>query len=751
MTAAAPQQIEKETEIMRPIPPPPVVSRILAPVLALAVAVSASGLAPRAALAQDAAFDDVAEVVEVVVPVNVSTRDGRPVRGLTAEDFEIYDRRARQVLAGFDVIDLEVLQPESFLGPQALSAAIPAAARRHFLLLFDMTFASPASVIKARRAAHEFVLDKLHPTDLAAVATFSLDVGPRLLVTFTPDRAQLARAIDTLGAPRLLAQQGSVDPLRFMIEDPQRSGMSSTFAEGQAEGGFAGRVDREVSAYFQVIAHQMGRMEKSYSRGRVSSWVTALEEMARVLASVEGRKHVIFFSEGFDGRLMLGRGPDASDPAARADQFSIETGDHWSVDPDDIYGNTALQNQVGGMLETFRRADSIIQAVDISGLGADTAETRRARSVGKDALFYMANETGGNLFEDTNDLAANLQEVLGRTTVTYLLSFRPSDLAADGSYHRLQIRVKRDLPRGTSVAHRAGYFAPRPFGDLHPLEKSLLASDAIAAAAPLRQLDLDVLVAPFRADAERAYVPVILEVGGEKLLAGHEGRELSAEIYAYVSNDRGEMRDFFTQMVTLSLGPEGREAMRRTGLKYYGHLTLEPGDYLVRVLVRNAATGRTGVQSLRVSVPDYSETAPQLLPPFFIEPPDRWVLVREQQAGQGDMVVYPFTVNGSPYIPAARPVIEPGEENDFVLVAYNLGEGEVELNGTVVAADGEEIQAGRLSLVERTVTGIRGLDRIFARFRVGELANGTYTLKVALEQPGSGFARVNSIPFSIVN
>lgn len=736
---------------MRPIPPPLVVSRSFASTLALAVMVSAPGWAPRVA-AQDAAFDDLAEIVEVLVPVNVSTRDGQPVRGLTAEDFEIFDRRNQQAVTGFDVIDLEVLQPEVLRGPRAVSAAIPAAARRHFLLLFDMTFASPASVIKARQAAHDFVLEKLHPTDLVAVATFSLDVGPRLLVTFTPDRAQLARAVDTLGAPSLLAQQGTVDPLRFMIEDPQRSGMSSTFAEGsQGAGGFAGRVDQEASAYFRIIAQQMGKLEKSYSRGRVSSWVAALEEMAKVLASVEGRKHVVFFSEGFDGRLMLGRGPDALDPTAMADQVAIQTGDHWSVDPDDTYGNTALQNQVGGMLEAFRRADSIIQAVDISGLGADTRETRRARSVGQDALFYMANETGGNLFADTNDLASNLQEVLARTAVTYLLAFQPTNLVSDGSYHRLEIRVKRELPRSASVSHRAGYFAPRPFVDLHPLEKSLIASDAIASAAPRRQLDLDVLVAPFRADAERAYVPVIVEVGGEKLLAGHEGRELSAEIYAYVSNDRGEMRDFFTQVVTLSLGPEGREAMRRTGLKYYGHLTLEPGDYLVRVLVRNAATGRTGVQSLRVAVPDYSETAPQLLPPFFIEQRDRWVLVREQQAGQGDMVVYPFTVNGSPYVPAARPVIEPGEENDLVLVAYNLGAGDVELNGTVVAADGEELPAGRLSLVERTVTGIRGLDRIFARFRVGELANGTYTLKVDLEQPGSGLAWVNSIPFSIVN
>jgi hypothetical protein len=75
----------------------------------------------------------------------------------------------------------------------------------------------------------------------------------------------------------------------------------------------------------------------------------------------------------------------------------------------------------------------------------------------------------------------------------------------------------------------------------------------------------------------------------------------------------------------------------------------------------------------------------------------------------------------------------------------------VEINGTVVSPDGAEVSAGRLALVERTVTGIGGLDKLLARFRVNDLASGTYTLRVALEQPGKGVAQINSIPFSIPN
>lgn len=717
---------------------------------ALAVVAASAWLAPALPVAaQEPTFEDVADVVEVQVPVNVVTRKGEPIRGLTAEDFEIFDQGRKQEITGFDVVDLQVLEPGNLGGPEALEAAIPSAARRHFLLLFDLTFATPSSVTKARRAAREFVLRELHPTDLAAVATFSMDVGPRLLVTFTPDRAQLARAVQTLGAPQLLEQQGAVDPLRFMIEDPARASMSSTFTEGDLDQGQFAGLDQEVQAYLQVVAKQMGKWEKSYQRGRVSSWVAALESMAQALSSVDGRKHVVFFSEGFDGRLMFGRGPDPQDEAAQEDRRNLDFNRSFMVDSDDIYGNTALQQQMSRALESFRRADCVIQAVDISGLGSDSAEHRRAHTVGQDALFYMANETGGTLFEDTNDLGSELDEVLTRSSVTYLLSFEPSELERDGSYHSLEIRLGRD--RQGRLSHREGYFAPRPFEDLHPLEKSLLASDAIASAAPRRELDLNVLVAPFRANEDQAYIPVIIEVGGEKLLADHaEDEALSAEFYTYVSDDEGRMRDFFSQMATLNLTGEGRDAMRATGVKYYGHLELEPGEYLVRVLVRNASTGRTGVESVPVSVPDFAAADLQILPPFFIEPPGReWFMVREQREGQGETVVYPFTVKGSPFVPAAGPVLEPGEDKDLVLVAYNLDDGAVELDGKVFTPDGREIDAGRLSLVERTVTGIGGVDKLLARFRVNDLESGTYTLQVALEHPDTGVARVKSIPFRV--
>src|SRR5436305_3158195 len=115
------------------------------------------------------------------------------------------------------------------------------------------------------------------------------------------------------------------------------------------------------------------------------------------------------------------------------------------------------------MLERFRRADCVIQAVDIGGLRAGADLSGTIRNSGQDSLFYMANETGGELFKDANNLRSQLDRVLNRTSVTYLLTFQRSDLKSDGAYHRL--RVKARLPAGARLAYRSGYYAPRPFKD----------------------------------------------------------------------------------------------------------------------------------------------------------------------------------------------------------------------------------------------------------------------------------------------
>jgi VWFA-related protein len=715
--------------------------RLLLPLLVLASAGTA------AAQIAEQTFEDTSQVVAVEVPVNVVDRDGKPVRGLTVDDFEVFDAGQRQKLSGFEVVDLRTREAGA---AQAEAAApdddVQPLSRRYFLLLFDFSFSSPTATLKARMAARDFLLGALHPTDLAAVATYSVEHGPQLVVTFTPDRAQLARAIDTLGMLR--GYSGfKQDPLRFMVEPPVSAQLDLATSSGRGPD-LRAQEDQAAIEYMQSITNVADRDERNYERSRITTFTKALSAMAKTLNSVPGRKHVVFFSEGFDSRLLMGRS-DTSEDDARADEANAFRGRIWMSDNDQRYGNTELQGDVNRMLEEFKRADCVVQAVDIGGLRT-TAETAggRPRTSGQEALFYIANETGGELFKDTNNLGGQLESVLERTSVTYLLTFERSDLKLDGSYHRL--RVKAKMPSGARLSHRVGYYEPRPFKELDPLEKSLLAASSIMNAEPRRDLDLNLLVAPFRSSEKMSYVPVIIEVPGRKLLEGHNAGRLNVEFYGYVNDRQGAMLDYFSEVVSMDIG-RGRQGLEEGGIKYYGHFDLAPGDYRVRVLVRNADTGRTVVTMVPVQVPAYTTDDPVLLPPFFMEEQRSWVLVRESSEVTGrQSVVYPFTVNGEPYVPSAKPTLKAESQARLCLVAYNLAPGDVAVDVQVTGADGKALPGGRIARVERTATGISGVDKLLATFEPTGLAAGDYVLQIGVTNSATGQREHSTLPFQVV-
>src|SRR5438105_8964886 len=100
--------------------------------IALALAASAT-----AALGQPSKLSETINVHVVEVPVTVVDRDGNPVRGLSEANFQVFDDGKKQALTSFDAID--------FASPEVLKAISPLnpAARRTFLLLFDLSYSSP--------------------------------------------------------------------------------------------------------------------------------------------------------------------------------------------------------------------------------------------------------------------------------------------------------------------------------------------------------------------------------------------------------------------------------------------------------------------------------------------------------------------------------------------------------------------------------------------------------------------------------
>ncbi len=678
---------------------------------------------PTSAFSQPASqprFDEKTDVVVVEVPVQV-VRDGQPVRGLTAADFEVYDGRKKQAVTGFEVVDLATVPaPSAATQAEVLSPA----ARRHFLMLFDLSNSEPKSISQARTAAAGMVAKKLHATDLVAVATFAASRGPQLVLGFTSDRNQIARALDTLGLNQLVDR--TPDPLRLVVDSrPRGAGGASAGGGGQSG------VNAE-EAFLANIQEDLDRSEAADRRQqvqRLSAYTRSMADLGKLMSNVDGRKYVVLLSEGFDSSLVLGTTDEAQ---TREINAAVESGEIWKVDSDQRFGSTQSGNDLERMIEEFRRADCVIQAVDIGGLRG-TGSEGFTRPQGTDGLFAMAQQTGGELYRNFNDLGEAMGQMLNRTQVTYVLAFQP-EVKRDGAFHRLKIELK-NAPRGTRVISRPGYYAPKPFGQQDNFARLFDAAEMVMGGREQADFRSSVLAAPFRGVGAIAYVPVLIELEGKSLLAGTDGNVLPAEIYAYALAADGTIADYFGQTLGLDLS-KTRTAIEQGGLKFFGHLELPAGEYSLRILSRNGRTGSSALSVVPLTVPTFNATdalKATLLRPFFPEAAGKWMIVRENPRGEQKNAPYPFLLAQQPYVPASLPILGAGQDARMTLVGYNLGEGDIRAQVTVIGADGQEMpSAGELKLLSRERGSSGAPDVIAASFRPSSLKPGQYQLKVKL-------------------
>ena len=680
----------------------------------------ASGAATAAAPATAGAFSESTEVTVVQVPVQV-VRGGEPVRGLTAADFEVFDGGKRQKLSGFEVLDLAARQ-----GPAV--ASIPPALRRHFLLLFDLSFSEPKSIVRARQMVRG-MLPALHPADLVAVATYSAANGPRLVLGFTSDRRQVLTAIDTLGLPQLVDR--NPDPLGLMAAAEAASGAGAVFA---AEHGAGKAKDLGEAAFIEFLqgeAHITEVANRQQQQAVIGAMARSFTDLARLMAGVHGRKQVIYLSEGFDTSLLQG-----SETQADQDQMADQSmrGESYKIDSDQRYGTTRGANQLEKMMEAFRRSDCIIQAVDIGGLRAE-GDQGPVRPSGEGALFAMAHDTGGELYRNFNDLGAAMGQLLKKTSITYALTFQPEEIKLDGSYHKLRVALKETpATRGAQVFFRSGYYAPKPYRQQSAGERQLAAAETVVGGGDSGVLRTTVLAAPFRTSwqaAGKAYVPVVIEADGATLLNGTAGDALAVEVYAYAIDSAGAIQDYFSQSLRFELA-KVLPLLDKTGLKFFGHLDLPPGEYNVRVLVRNSGNGDFGLRNQGLVVPAVGKWAAQLLPPFFPERPGRWLMVHEAaRGGAPEALPYPFVVRHNVYVPALRPVLSADQQVAVALIGYDLPAGNLKAEARVLSADGTDRGLGELAIDGREPPDAQGAERLTATFRApAGLQPGEYQLVV---------------------
>ena len=693
------------------------------PVLLSAAGSMEAQKAPKAEKAEpQSTVREEARVVVVEVPVNVLDRDGRSVEGLKAEDFEVYDDGKLQQVTGFEVLDQRKPLPAALPGEPPINPA----ASRHFLIVFDLSFASPQGVVRARRSARDFVVTRMKELDTASVATYSVETGFRLLVGFTGDRTQLAAAVDTLGLPNLV--QRSSDPLGLLLTEP-----TANDAPFPTTSDAAGGTDAIVADTVENMQTMYQKAARSMYRDRVSRMLESFAKLAASLDAVPGRKHILYLSEGFDSREISG-GTSANAGAKEA-EWAIR-GQVWKIDNDSRFGNTDLRTQMTRALAIFNRSDCIIHAVDIGGLRTNVAMTAADAPVnGQDSLFYMSEETGGQFLKNANELGTAFDELLDRTGLMYLLAFQPVRVPENGKFHTLKVKVKG---KNYQVSARSGYYEPKSQKTLTPMEKTLAQSAAVTAALPKTEIPAWVLAAPLPLVEGISRVPVIVEVPGDRLLKSHEGPKMNVDIFVYAIDKQGQTRDYLVQPIGIDLS-RAEATLAKGGIKYYGLLHLAPGDYTLRTLVRDNETGRFGVTITPVKIA--ADAGLVTLPPLFLEEGRQWIMIKGKSRSEEESAAeYPFAIAGEAFVPTALAGIKNGGTSQVCVIAYNFpGDSNgIQYGGRILGVDGRQHGKVDLKLVKASDRERQGARKLLFEFHPTGLDPGRYALVMKLLDPGTG-------------
>jgi hypothetical protein len=263
------------------------------------------------------------------------------------------------------------------------------------------------------------------------------------------------------------------------------------------------------------------------------------------------------------------------------------------------------------------RANMSIYPVDTRGLQAvvpgGDASRSSARGVGafsgrsvnqqfdrlfasQETLQTLASDTGGRAFTDTNDFGDAFAQVQRDTSLYYLLGYNSTNASKDGRFRRITVRVKKP---GLRVEHRAGYYAERDFAHTNRQDRERQLQEQLAA--PVSATDLPVVVSAgwFRLAADRYYVPLSVAVPGGALRDSPQRDTL--DVLGIVRDEQGRLVGRLRETLNIAADASGLASRQ---LLYQAGLTLPPGRFAVKVVVRENANGTMGSFESGVFVPD---------------------------------------------------------------------------------------------------------------------------------------------------
>ena len=371
---------------------------------------------PRGGTSQQAPAPPVfgAAVDLVRLDVVVLDKDGRPVTGLSREDFAVEEEGRRQAVESFEPVVVRGGRPASLDEPPRLTGArLRAPSEGRCLLFFvDDVHVAPPTMERVRAALRHFLETDVREGDWVTI------VAPEQQLWWTARNAweygQLAGVVGRLvgqGTGDSYGDWARVHALEYGQEGIGGMSAAVSSAGTRADGG-PGR--------FAVVgdpnAPVMQEQAIAQVRRRTGISLGGLQQALESLVRLRGQKALVLVSEGF---LLLPRMPGYREA-----------------------------------IDVARRANVAIHFVDPRGVQADRSGTALAMTLSD--VEGITEVTGGTVFSG-NDPETGLRRVAERSDAYYLLGYQP-DQPGTGE-RKVKVHVARD---GLEVRARSRYFVPEP-------------------------------------------------------------------------------------------------------------------------------------------------------------------------------------------------------------------------------------------------------------------------------------------------
>ncbi len=541
----------------------------------------------------------------VQVDAVVTDSKGQQITELKPEDFEILEDGRPQKITNFSYV---VLQPASRLPTGELIAkpsgpTLPVNPRRESVLraialVVDDLGLSFESTAYVREALKKFVDEQMQPGDLVAILRTAAGVGA--LQQFTSDKRMLYAAIDRVRwYPWGRSQVGAFAPIGSDPMDRAWAG-GRRFGSRRALGGDLGRVSGEEAR--RLAGHlDVRRDPESAFRQEVFSVGTlgAINYIVKGMRELPGRKSAIVLSDG----LPMFLGGESSPRIRDALRRLIDLANRSSVV---IYTIDAR-----GLLTFGLSAADNTATLTPEQIEEEMGERRNVFFDSLTGMAYLADETGGFLIQNTNDLNWGMARILEDLNGYYLLGYQPGeDTFSSGKqgprYHKITVRVKAP---GLHVRSRKGFYGISD-EDAHPVYPTREEQMVAALTSPFGSGDVR-----FRLTGVFTYsvrtgpvVTYLLHIDARDfsfadLADGSKKTEVTILMVTF--GDNGVIVDQNARAFPISSNPSEYQKILDDGLIYRLDVPIKkPGAYQLRVVVRDEGSGRVGSATQFIEVPD---------------------------------------------------------------------------------------------------------------------------------------------------